>query len=51
VHEGRVTGAFALDRGEDVAVARELVAARTTLPDALLADADADLFEALEDAS
>lgn len=51
VREGRVTGAFALDRGEDVAVARELVAARTTLPDALLADADADLFEALEDAS
>jgi 3-phenylpropionate/trans-cinnamate dioxygenase ferredoxin reductase subunit len=51
VRDERVTGAFALDRGEDIAVARELVAARTTLPDALLADAEADLFEALEDAS
>jgi 3-phenylpropionate/trans-cinnamate dioxygenase ferredoxin reductase subunit len=51
LRDGRVTGAFALDRGEDVAVARELVAARTTLPDTVLADAEADLFEALEDAS
>ncbi|HET6168286.1 MAG TPA: FAD-dependent oxidoreductase [Marmoricola sp.] len=45
----RVTGAFALDRGEDLAVARELVGARTTLPDAVLADPEADLFEALEE--
>ena len=51
VRDDRVTGAFALDRGEDVAVARELVAARAGLPDAVLADPEADLFEALEDAS
>lgn len=49
VRDERVTGAFALDRGEDLAVARELVGARTTLPDAVLADPDSDLFEALED--
>jgi 3-phenylpropionate/trans-cinnamate dioxygenase ferredoxin reductase subunit len=49
VRDERVTGAFALDRGEDIAVARELVAARTALPDAVLADPDGDLFEALED--
>jgi 3-phenylpropionate/trans-cinnamate dioxygenase ferredoxin reductase subunit len=48
VRDERVTGAFALDRGEDLAVARELVGARTTLPDAVLSDPDADLFEALE---
>jgi hypothetical protein len=29
-------------------VARELVGARTTLPDAVLTDPEADLFEALE---
>lgn len=51
VRDARVTGAFALDNGEDVAVARELVAARTALPDAVLADPDADLFEALEELS
>jgi 3-phenylpropionate/trans-cinnamate dioxygenase ferredoxin reductase component len=51
VSDERVTGAFALDRGEDIAVARELVAARTTLPDAMLADPEADLFEALEERS
>jgi 3-phenylpropionate/trans-cinnamate dioxygenase ferredoxin reductase subunit len=51
IRDERVTGAFALDRGEDIAVARELVAARTGLPDAVLADPEADLFEALEDPS
>jgi 3-phenylpropionate/trans-cinnamate dioxygenase ferredoxin reductase subunit len=51
VRDTRVTGAFALDRGEDIAVARELVAAGASLPDAVLGDPEADLFEALEDVS
>lgn len=49
VGEGRVTAAFALDAGEDIAVARELISARTTLPDEVLVDRDADLFEACEE--
>jgi 3-phenylpropionate/trans-cinnamate dioxygenase ferredoxin reductase subunit len=44
----RVTAAFALDSGEDIAVARELISARVSLPDEILADPDADLFEACE---
>jgi 3-phenylpropionate/trans-cinnamate dioxygenase ferredoxin reductase subunit len=44
----RLTAAFALDSGEDIAVARELISARVTLPDEILADPDADLFEACE---
>jgi 3-phenylpropionate/trans-cinnamate dioxygenase ferredoxin reductase subunit len=51
VRDTRVTGAFALDRGEDIAVARELVAAGVSLPDAVLGDPEVDLFEALEDVS
>ncbi len=45
----RVTAAFALDAGEDIAVARELISARVGVPDEVLADRDVDLFEALED--
>jgi len=44
----RITAAFALDNGEDIAVARELVSMRVGLADEVLADRDADLFEALE---
>jgi 3-phenylpropionate/trans-cinnamate dioxygenase ferredoxin reductase subunit len=48
--EDRVTAAFSLDAGEDIAVARELISARTTLADDVLADRSADLFEAMEEA-
>jgi 3-phenylpropionate/trans-cinnamate dioxygenase ferredoxin reductase subunit len=48
--DGRVRAAFAVDRGEDVTIARELVTAGVTVPADLLADPDTDLFEALEDA-
>jgi 3-phenylpropionate/trans-cinnamate dioxygenase ferredoxin reductase subunit len=44
-----VTAAFAVDAGEDIAVARELITAGITVPDEVLADRDADLFEALEE--
>jgi 3-phenylpropionate/trans-cinnamate dioxygenase ferredoxin reductase subunit len=44
----RVTAAFAVDAGEDIAVARELITSRVAVPDAVLADREADLFEALE---
>jgi 3-phenylpropionate/trans-cinnamate dioxygenase ferredoxin reductase subunit len=44
----RVTAAFSLDSGEDIAVARELISARMPVPDEVLADRDVDLFEALE---
>ena len=46
----RVSAAFSLDSGEDIAVARELISARVTLPDEVLADMDVDLFEACEEA-
>lgn len=45
----RVTAAFAVDHGEDIAVARELISTRARLPDEILADAGEDLFEALEE--
>ena len=45
----RVTAAFSLDAGEDVAVARELISARMPVRDAVLIDRDVDLFEALEE--
>ena len=45
----RVTAAFAVDAGEDIAVARELITSGCTVPDEVLADRDADLFEALEE--
>ncbi|HEX5089602.1 MAG TPA: FAD-dependent oxidoreductase [Nocardioides sp.] len=44
----RVTAAFAVDAGEDIAVARELITTGVAVPDAVLADREADLFEALE---
>jgi 3-phenylpropionate/trans-cinnamate dioxygenase ferredoxin reductase component len=45
----RVTAAFAVDNGEDITVARELISMRTRLSDEILADPQADLFEALEE--
>ncbi|MBO0805063.1 MAG: FAD-dependent oxidoreductase [Nocardiopsaceae bacterium] len=58
---GRVTAAFALDNGEDIAVARELISLRAReagrgrlagearLADEILADPQADLIEAMEE--
>jgi len=45
----RVTGAVALNGGEDIAVARELISMRARLADQVLADTGADLAEAMED--
>jgi 3-phenylpropionate/trans-cinnamate dioxygenase ferredoxin reductase subunit len=45
----RVTAAFAVDAGEDIAVARELITSGVSIPDAVLGDREADLFEALEE--
>jgi 3-phenylpropionate/trans-cinnamate dioxygenase ferredoxin reductase subunit len=42
----RLTAAFAVDNGEDIAVARDLIAMGATLPEETLADRGADLFEA-----
>jgi 3-phenylpropionate/trans-cinnamate dioxygenase ferredoxin reductase subunit len=45
----RVTAAFAVDAGEEIAVARELITSGVSIPDAVLRDRDADLFQALEE--
>jgi 3-phenylpropionate/trans-cinnamate dioxygenase ferredoxin reductase subunit len=45
----QMTAAFAVDAGEDIAVARELITSGAVVPDEVLADRDADLFEALEE--
>lgn len=46
--EDRVTAAFALDAGDDIALARELIRMRAAVPEATLTDPETDLFEALE---
>jgi 3-phenylpropionate/trans-cinnamate dioxygenase ferredoxin reductase subunit len=46
----RMTAAFAVDAGDDIAVARELISARSTVPDEQLADRTVDLFEVVEEA-
>jgi 3-phenylpropionate/trans-cinnamate dioxygenase ferredoxin reductase subunit len=43
----QLTAAFAVDNGEDIAVARDLIAMGATLPEETLADRGADLFEAM----
>ena len=45
----RVSATFALDSGDDIALARELISMRVAVPEATLADPEADLFEALEE--
>lgn len=45
----RVSAAFALDAGDDIALARELIRMRAGVPEAILADPETDLFEALEE--
>ena len=48
VRNSQVRAAFAVNRGEDVSIARELITARIVVPRETLADPDADLSEALE---
>jgi 3-phenylpropionate/trans-cinnamate dioxygenase ferredoxin reductase component len=43
-----VRAAFAVDRAEDIMVARELIAARVDIPAEVLSDPDADLMELME---
>lgn len=45
----RVSAAFALDAGDDIALARELIRMRAAVPEETLTDPDTDLFEALEE--
>lgn len=45
----RITAAFALNKGEDVALARELVRMRVEVPEEKLVDPDVDLFELMEE--
>lgn len=45
---GRVTGAFALNSGDEVALARELIRMRVDVPEEQLADPDVDLFDLME---
>jgi hypothetical protein len=42
-----VTAAFSLDAGDDIAVARELIRMRVSLPAGTLADTGTDLFEVM----
>jgi 3-phenylpropionate/trans-cinnamate dioxygenase ferredoxin reductase subunit len=44
-----VTAAFALNAGDDIALARELIRMRVGVPEAKLADPDVDLFELMEE--
>jgi 3-phenylpropionate/trans-cinnamate dioxygenase ferredoxin reductase component len=43
LHDGVVKGAFAIDRGEDIVWAKELIAARASPDPVKLADEDLDL--------
>ncbi|HEU4568846.1 MAG TPA: FAD-dependent oxidoreductase [Marmoricola sp.] len=45
----RITAAFALDQGEDIALARELVRMGVGVPEDKLTDPDVDLFELMEE--
>lgn len=49
VAEDRVTAAFAVDNGADIAAARELISMRVSLAAEVLADPTADLFETMEE--
>ena len=48
LHDGVVKGAFAIDRGEEIVWARELIAAQATPDPAKLADEDLDLERLVE---
>jgi 3-phenylpropionate/trans-cinnamate dioxygenase ferredoxin reductase component len=49
IADDRVTAAFAVDNGEDIAVARELISMGARLADEVLADTERDLLEAMEE--
>jgi 3-phenylpropionate/trans-cinnamate dioxygenase ferredoxin reductase subunit len=49
LEDGRVTAVFALDAGDDVALARELIRMRISVPEAQLTDPEVDLFDLMED--
>jgi 3-phenylpropionate/trans-cinnamate dioxygenase ferredoxin reductase subunit len=49
--DGLVRAAFGLDRGGDVAAAKELIAGRIAVPAAVLADEDVDLADLANDES
>jgi 3-phenylpropionate/trans-cinnamate dioxygenase ferredoxin reductase subunit len=46
---GGVSAAFALNAGDDIALARELIRMRVVVPEEKLADPDIDLFELMEE--
>jgi len=48
IRNSRVRAAFAVNRGEDISIARELITSGVVIARHTLADPDADLFEALE---
>ena len=48
LREGRIRAAFAVDRGSDVALAKELISGRVTVDPRRLKDEDVDLSELLE---
>jgi 3-phenylpropionate/trans-cinnamate dioxygenase ferredoxin reductase subunit len=48
LREGRIRAAFAVDRGEDVALAKELITGRVSVDPRRLKDEDVDLSELLE---
>lgn len=45
----RMTAAFALDAGEDIALARELIRMRIEMPEEQLRDPDVDLFDLMDE--
>jgi 3-phenylpropionate/trans-cinnamate dioxygenase ferredoxin reductase component len=49
VRDGVVRAAFAIDRAEDIMVARELITAQVAVPVDVLADSEADLTEMMEE--
>jgi 3-phenylpropionate/trans-cinnamate dioxygenase ferredoxin reductase subunit len=48
LQDGKVRAAFAVNRGEDVTIARELITHGASVPPAVLADTESDLFDVLE---
>lgn len=47
--QGRMTAAFALNAGDDIALARELIRMRVEVPEQQLTDPDVDLFDLMEE--
>jgi 3-phenylpropionate/trans-cinnamate dioxygenase ferredoxin reductase subunit len=49
ITDSRLIGAFGMNTGEDISLARELVSMQVTVDGAKLADTDVDLFELLDE--